>query len=389
MRIVYCINSISHMGGIARVVVAKANALAAIEGNEVWIAYTDVDENRPEPVSPLDERVHTIDLGIRYYARDRVSRLYRLKGCTTLRRRHKEALQKALAPVRPDILISVGQSEKYLLPSLRLPGRPALVREFHYARDYRTQAESSWLGRLKARLTDAYDYGLKIHRYDAIAVLTHEDYELNWSKSGLREKVHVIPNPMTGNPDVRPSALTEKTVATVGRLSYQKNHESLIRAWAYVAERHPDWRLIIYGEGELRPQLEALIGSLGLKDSVSLPGLILNPSQKLAQSSIFAFTSRYEGFGLVLVEAAAVGVPVVSYAFRCGARDIITDGRDGFIVGLGDEKQFADRICLLIENEKLRRQTGEAALRMSLNYEPAALAQMWMNLFRQLKDKKC
>ena len=70
MKIVYCINSISHMGGIARVVVEKANALAAIEGNEVWIAYTDVDEKHPEPMFPLDKRVRTIDFGIRYYAKD-------------------------------------------------------------------------------------------------------------------------------------------------------------------------------------------------------------------------------------------------------------------------------------------------------------------------------
>lgn len=384
MKIVYCINSISHMGGIARVVVEKANALAAIEGNEVWIAYTDVDEKHPGPVSPLDKRVRTIDLGIRYYAKDQLGLYYRIESATRLRHRHKKALEKALAPIKPDVIISVGQSEKYLVPSLKLLCKPALVREFHYAKDYRKYVSASLIGRIKAWLTDLYDYGWKIRRYDAIAILTHEDFNRNWAKSKIRNKVHVIPNPLTGENGISPSDLSSKTVVTIGRVAYQKNHESLIRVWSKVTERHPDWELHIYGDGNLYANLKAQIATMGLTESVYAPGPVSNPLSKIAKSSIFVLTSRFEGFGLVLTEAAAVGLPAVSYDCPCGPRDIITDGVDGYLVKNGDEDAMADRICRLIEDESLRKRMGEAALKSSERYTPQKVAGMWMNLFNSI-----
>lgn len=385
MKIIYCINSISHLGGIARVVIAKANALAAIEGNEVWIAYTDVDEKHPEPVFPLDKRVRTIDLGIRYYAKDQLGLYYRIESATRLRHRHKKALEKALAPIKPDVIISVGQSEKYLVPSLKLPRKPALVREFHYAKDYRRYVSTSLIGRIKAWLTDLYDYGWKIRRYDAIAVLTHEDFNRNWAKTKIRDKVHVIPNPLTGGKGILLSDLSSKTVVTIGRVAYQKNHESLIRAWSKVTKSHPDWKLCIYGDGDLYTNLKAQIMSMDLTENVYAPGAVRNASELLAQSSIFALTSRYEGFPLVIPEASAAGVPTVSYKCPCGPSDIITDGVDGYLVETGDEDTMADRICCLIEDESLRKQMGDAALKSSERFTPQKVADMWMNLFNSIQ----
>lgn len=384
MKIVYCINSISHLGGIARVVIAKANALAAIEGNEVWIAYTDIDEKHPEPVFPLDKRVRTIDLGIRYYAKDQLGLYYRIESATRLRHRHKKALEKALAPIKPDVIISVGQSEKYLVPSLKLPCKPALVREFHYAKDYRKYVSASLIGRIKAWLTDLYDYGWKIRRYDAIAILTHGDYLQHWTKTRFKNKVHIIPNPLTSYGPVSPSTLDAKSVVTVGRTSYPKNHESLLKVWSIVAKQHPDWKLYIYGDGDLYGELLRLIDTMQLKDSVVAPGSVSNPLERMAESSIFALTSRFEGFGLVLTEAASVGLPAVSYDCPCGPSDIITDGVDGYLVEAGDEATMADRICRLIEDESLRKQMGEAALKSCERFTPQKVAGMWMNLFNSI-----
>lgn len=372
------------MGGIARVVVEKANALAAIEGNEVWIAYTDVDEKHPEPVFPLDKRVRTIDLGIRYYAKDQLGLYYRIESATRLRHRHKKALEKALAPIKPDVIISVGQSEKYLVPSLKLPCNPVLVREFHYAKDYRKYVSASLIGRIRAWLTDLYDYGWKIRRYDAVAILTHEDFNRNWAKSKLKNKVHVIPNPLTGKKEFLHSDLSSKTVVTVGRVAYQKNHESLIKVWSKVVKRHPDWKLCIYGDGDLYCKLLRLIDTLQLNDNVIAPGSVSNPLEKMAECSIFALTSRFEGFGLVLTEAASVGLPAVSYDCPCGPSDIITDGVDGYLVETGDEDTMADRICCLIEDESLRKQMGDAALKSSERFTPQKVADMWMNLFNSI-----
>ena len=383
MRIVYCINSISHIGGIARVVVAKANALAAIEGNEVWIAYTDVDALNPHPALPLDSRVHTIDLGIRYDADDTRGLYYRLRADTLLRRRHKAALSKVLDSVQPDIVISVGQSEKYFLPKLQLRKRPAFVREFHYNKRYRHEGARGAIAKIKATLTDFYDYSLQLRRYDAVAVLSEEDYRLNWSKSRMAGKTHVIPNPLTEIHDIS-ADMNARTVVTTGRLTYQKNHEALLRTWSIVARRHPDWKLVIYGTGELENSLRQQISDLGLDNSVSMPGNVSDVCAHMAGGSIFAFTSRFEGFGLVLLEAASIGMPAVSFACPCGPRDIITDGVDGYLVEPGDENALAERLCHLIENESLRRRMGTEALKNSRRYAPAIIAEQWMNLFRKL-----
>lgn len=385
MKIVYCINSICHVGGIARVVIAKANALAAIEGNEVWIAYTDIDPEHPYPALPLDERVRTVDLGIRYYADDFKGLIYRLKGNFILRRRHKKVLEKALCKIGPDVVISVGQSEKYFITSLKLPHRPAFVREFHYNRNYRHEGVSSFIGKIKALATDFYDYRLHLPRFDAIAVLTQEDYEDNWSGSVTADKTHVIPNPLTERPDTVAELNTRKVVTT-GRIVYQKNHASLLRAWQIVSHRHPDWKLVIYGTGALENELHRQIDEYGLAESVEAPGCISDVTARMAECSIFALTSRFEGFGLVITEAASVGLPVVSYACPCGPRDIISDGIDGFLVEPGDEKALAERICRLIEDDKLRKRMGKASLEMSARYSPEVIAAQWMNLFNKIID---
>ncbi len=383
MKIVYCINSISHLGGIARVVVAKANALAAIDGNEVWIAYTDIDPEHPEPALPLDPRVRLIDLGIRYYADDTRGLYYRLRSDSLLRRRHRAALERELAALAPDVVISVGQSEKYFLPSLRLPKRPAYVREFHYHRNYRRDIARSLPAKFLARLTNAYDYGCRIGRYDAIAVLTQEDYNTYWARSRHAHKVRVIPNPLTCISEGR-SDLTSRTVVTVGRISYEKNHESLLRAWQTVARRHPDWKLCIYGSGSLEEQLHRQIRELGLEGCVSAPGAIRDVPERLKAASVFVLTSRFEGFGLVLLEAAGAGLPLVSYACPCGPRDILAGGRNGILVPAGDEAALADAICRLIENSALRRQMADAALATVGNYSPEAIAARWQTLFSEI-----
>ena len=370
------------MGGIARVTIAKANALAAIPGNEVWIAYTDVDPRHPEPLLALDPKVKTIDLGIRYYKDDRRGLLFRLRGNSVLRRKHKLALEQALAPICPDVVISIGQCEKYFLPTLKLPHRPLYVREFHYNKNYRLDSARSPLKRLIARINNFYDYRLRLPRYDIVGLLTKEDADMNWRRSPVTSRIRVVPNPLTEEAPVQASP-DSRLVVTVGRISYQKNHESLLRAWAKVARRYPDWKLAIYGSGELSSQLQRQITDMGLQDSVSAPGSVSDPLRRMAEGSIFALTSRFEGFALVIIEAAAVGLPIVSYTCPCGPREAINDGTDGLLVPFGNEDAFADALLRLIENPDLRAEMGNNAKLMALRYSPENIAARWMQIFSE------
>ena len=383
MKIVYCLNSISHMGGIARVTIAKANALVAIPGNEVWLCFTDVDESNPAPALPLSPAVHTIDLGIRYYADDQRGLYYRLREDTLLRRRHKKVLTKVLEDIQPDVVISVGQSEKYFLPQIKLTKRPAFIREFHYHKNYRHEGTKSILGRILAHLNDFFDFNIKLHAYDAVSVLTNEDFDKNWSGTSISSKISVIPNPITARHNYR-SNLSGKNVIAVGRLSYQKNYQSMLRAWAKVITKHPDWHLDIYGDGDERANLEDLIERGNLINNVTLHGTVNDVFARMATSSIYILSSRFEGFPLVLAEAASVGLPVVSYDCECGPKDFITHGKDGVLVPLGDEEAMARRICDLIEDAEMRKSMGTAALEMSRKYSPENIAALWMRLFNSI-----
>ena len=128
MKIVYCLNSIRYLGGIQRVTVVKANALADLENNEVYIVVTD---NKNGIITePLSSKVHLIDLDINYYEDDYKSRWNVLKGIFIKRREHKKRLASVLNEIQPDIVISVGQSEKNMIPSIK--GQWKTIREFHY-----------------------------------------------------------------------------------------------------------------------------------------------------------------------------------------------------------------------------------------------------------------
>lgn len=380
MKIVYCLNSIRYLGGIQRVTVVKANALAEIEDNEVYIAVTDNKNGVfTEPLSP---KVHLIDLDINYYEDDYKSRWNVLKGIFIKRREHKKRLASVLKEIQPDIVISVGQSEKNMIPSIK--GKWKTIREFHFVKDYRLRQAKSFFDKILAWGGNWYDFNFKIKGYDHIVTLTHEDMEMNWK--GWRN-VSVIPNPSTFHTD-KISTLNEKKIISVGRLSPQKNYASLIRAFKYVVDKHPDWTLEIYGDGPQDMEFKCLIEKLSLKKHAFLKGFSSDVKGIMTNASIFTLTSVFEGFGLVIVEAMACGLPIVSYACPCGPQDIITEGKDGFLVKVNDEIELAKKINLLIENKELRKQMSNAAIIKAEQYNIDNITSMWMNLFTRLQDER-
>ena len=375
MKIVYCTDSICYPGGIQRVTIAKANALADIDGNEVWIVVTD--NKRPTPVLPISEKVHLIDLDINYYADDWKSKLHVLKGIFVKRRGHQHKLKELFDSISPDVVISTGTSEKNFLPRLRIASHPVFIREIHFTSNYRQLAANGWFDKCFAWVGDLLDYRIFIKRYDKIVVLTNEDKELHWKDN---DKVVVIPNPLTVQHNKR-STLTNKAVITAGRLVAQKNYGSLIRVWTIVHQSHPEWRLEIWGEGYLKADLQYQIDSSGLKDCVQLMGYTNDIISKFSDASIYVSSSLFEGFPLVLVEAMSCGLPVVSNSCPCGPKDIITENKDGFLVSIGDEDVLAKQICKLIDDDALCKQMATNALSKSKMYQMKQILNLWMGLF--------
>ena len=377
MRIVYCIDSINYIGGIQRVTVTKANAMADVPDCEVWILVADNSGDRVFEVSP---KVRIVDLGVDYYKDDWKSRWNVLKGIFIKRRDHRVKMRAALGRIGPDIVVSVGQSEKFFLPFIKVASKPAFIREIHFTSDYRKLNASGLFEKVSASVATFIDYHLLISRYDKIVLLSEDDRRTNWRAKA--RNLAVIPDPLCHLPE-RVSTLDNKVVIAVGRLVRVKNFSSLVRAWRKVNERFPDWELHIWGEGEEKNMLEGLISRLGLGGSVKLMGYSADIMTQYPDASIFSLSSLFEGFGMVIVEAMSCGLPVVSYDCPCGPGAIIRDGVDGFLVPPGDEDALSERICELIENEDVRRRMGKAALANAGRFDIDSVIPLWMDLFKE------
>ncbi|MBP3590398.1 MAG: glycosyltransferase, partial [Muribaculaceae bacterium] len=179
----------------------------------------------------------------------------------------------------------------------------------------------------------------------------------------------------------------------VGRLDEQKGFDILIKAWESVARIHPDWKLDIYGTGRDKEMLQDMIDKSGLTDKVTLCGVSDDMPKVYASGSIFVLSSRFEGFGLVLLEAMTCGVPCVSFDCPEGPSEIITDGRDGILVpfrGLSDSQRaevLAENICRMIENRDMRLRMSEKAIAKAATFSRDVIIDRWIELFNDITKK--
>ena len=217
-------------------------------------------------------------------------------------------------------------------------------------------------------------------RLDALTVLSAEDAR---DYAGVAPRVELIPNPVMPLDDGI-SLQQAPIVIAAGRLNRQKGFDLLIQAWSQVAAAHPDWRLRIYGDGHLRTALDHQIADAGLAESVALMGRTRELGAAMAEASLFVLSSRFEGFGMVLVEAMGKGLPVVSFDCPRGPADIVSDDQDGLLVPAEDVQRLAAAMLELIEDPQRRRRLAAAAREKAQRYEPAAIAPRWDALLRDL-----
>ena len=166
-------------------------------------------------------------------------------------------------------------------------------------------------------------------------------------------------------------------IITVGRLFSQKNHALLIKAFSKIADEFSDENLIIYGEGDLRPELEDLVRNLGLEDRVFLPGSAANILEKLAEAKIFVLSSDYEGMPNALMEAMAVGVPVISTDCPCGGPSmLIQNNVNGFLVPCDDEDALSLALMKLL-NSKNMKDIGANGKRSAKTFNEDEIYKQW------------
>lgn len=372
MRIAYCVSKITNSGGRERVLANKANYLVN-KGYEVYFILTEPMDK--EPFFDFDPRIKFYNLECDFRAKG----LKKQIAHRQYKQIYIDKLAKALDEIKPDISISVFDKFSRYLYKINDGSKKIIERHFgKYKRPrYISRFENVSWGKIITYLYRKTDYDI-VKNYDRFIVLTEEDKHL-W---GDLSNILAIPNSISFIPDEK-STNQEKRVIAVGRTSEQKQLDVLITIWAKIAKKYPEWKLVTYGNGNLTP-LKELSMQLNIADQVINNPATLSIEEEMVNSSIFALSSKYEGFGLVLLEAMACGLPLVSFACKCGPRDIITHGEDGFLIEEGDLNDFANKLSLLIEDYDLRHKMGVAASQNVLRFTEDIVMTKWMTLFDEL-----
>lgn len=376
-KIVYIVGGLFTKNGMSSILTQKINYLAEHTNFELYMVLTESPE-RPWCYE-INPNVKWINFGINFDELDTMPIYKKIIYYIIKQRKYKQVLTKHLISIHPDITISALRREINFINDI--PDGSKKIGEIHFDRTFYRNFNSPYLPHyINKLITQIWMRKLikSLRKLKRFVVLTHEDYE-HWPE--LDNKI-VIPNSVPEYHGVA-AQLNNKSAIAIGRYTWQKGFDLLIEAWAIVAHKHPDWILNIFGSGDYSA-FQSIADSKGLHTHVQCHPATQNVYEEYLNSSLFVFSSRYEGFGLVLVEAMSVGLPAVSFACPCGPSDIITDKSDGILIENGNIEKLADGICFLIEHPEQRKQFGINAQKKAITFSPDKVMSKWIELFNSL-----
>ncbi|MBB3862567.1 glycosyltransferase involved in cell wall biosynthesis [Novosphingobium hassiacum] len=348
-------------GGSEHVVTFNANRLAA-KGYRVHIVSCEAQGSTP--YYPCDEAVRIHYLGVPVSQRGKLRELFAILG-------RVRALRRMLIQLEPDLVISfLTRTNVIAVAAAQGLGLPVIVSERNNPQ--RQRPGPVW--RALRRITYARAFGLVTMTRGAMA----------YFPKAMRRRGWVIPN-MADWQHYKPSkASAQPRLTAVGRLTGQKGFDLLIEAFAATAPDHPDWRLSIWGEGADRAALEQQARALGMADRIDLPGVSKSPGSWIETADAFVLSSRFEGWGLVLGEAMAAGLPCVSFDCPFGPSDMITHGVDGLLVPDGDVSALAAALSQVMGDPALRDRLGASATNAAERFAPERIGARWEAMINQV-----
>ena len=364
MKILYLTGQLASHGGIERVTIMKLNYLAETD-NEIYLStYEQLGKTF---IYPLSGKVKYVDLAVNYNVDYTRESLYS-KRCLKLVLQHIKRTHSLLKEIDPDIIVVPNFGYEYwFLPFIK--GHSSIIREYH----------DSQYNVNHASFKSVID-GFVQRFWNKIVVLTPE--EKSYFK--YRKNIEIIPNPVVLSDFT--SDLSAKKIISIGRINRVKGFEKLIEIASLVHKSHPEWTFEIYGDGETEYMntLKNQVHKEELDNVVKFNGRTSKVYEKLSDSSIYLCTSETESFGLTLVEAMSVGVPVVSFDCPNGPRNIIHNGLDGFLIKNGSITDATNAINQIIENDSMRHGLGEKAKENAARFGIYAVMKKWMILFEKI-----
>jgi glycosyltransferase involved in cell wall biosynthesis len=361
MKLLYITNGIKDPSGLERVLSIKASYLAEEMGYAVHILT--LNNKGAQPFYAFSTKITYHDV---------------LVGGNPLQyiNHYIHGIKKVVNTIQPDIILVCDDGLKgFFLPLLMRKPCPMFY-ERHVSKVVELGEKPSFFKKLTvgAKFFLMQQLG---KTFDQFIVLTPDNTQ-EWPMRNVR----VIPNPLSFYPS-ESSALTAKKVIAVGKHSLQKGYDRLLQSWVEVQQVHPDWQLEIYGKFDERYRLKELAQSLQVDATVTFFPPVADIQAKYLESSIFVLSSRFEGFGMVLIEAMACGVPCVTFDCPYGPADIVSHQKDGFVVRNDAISAFAQSIIHLIEDENLRKDFGKAAKQNVKRFLPEVIMPQWDTLFKR------
>ena len=374
MKLLYVESSLAIHGGIERVLTDKLNWL--VEDGNCEVCLITVNQGGNPLVFPLSPKVQCHDLGIMFH------QVYRYKGWRRYRlmfQLHKSFRQRMAEIVNafsPDVIVCTRLD---VVPDvIKVRKDIPVVYESHSSFSSYKYERYAWAQILHIKYCHR-----ALKKVQMIVALTEGD-ALEWKN--VTQNVCVIPNIVHLNETNHYSDCHSKSVIFVGRYSYQKDINSLLRIWEIVHRRHSDWTLHIFGGlGNQQLTFRQEIERMGANVIMHQPTTSID--EEYQKSSILLMTSRFEPFGLVLPEAMSCGLPVVAFNCPYGPADIISDGEDGFLIKKRDINDYVEKVCLLMENEDMRIKMGQAGVLSSQRFKASNIMPQWIQLFSQLSNQ--
>ena len=231
----------------------------------------------------------------------------------------------------------------------------------------------------KGRYLKRYDY------FDALVLIATGEIDF-WKKH--HKSVAIIPNFLPNISNLNTN-YSQKVVVSVGRLSKEKGFLRLIDIWKLIqdSKEFKDWKLHIVGDGELKEKIENKIKDLNLTNSIILKPFTKDVESEYLSASIYAMTSHFEGFGMVLIEAQSYALPTISFDIATGPRDIIENEKSGYLIEDNNLNEYATKLKTLMQDESLRAKMGAKSKEIvKSKFSKEVVMKQWMELFERIKN---
>lgn len=371
MKILFLIGSLSNSGGMERVLTFQANYFADKLGYDVSI-LTYEKSDKPD-FFPLSTKVKRIFISpLRETHRNKFINLYLFKKYLKLL---KKDIEQLLFEDSFDICLSFGLEGNFLCS---INDKSKKIVEFHFSKDFYKQDSGTFVQRIWRN----YRFKKSVYKtakYSKMVVLTETDRSF-WKK--YLDNVVAINNPNVIETATK-STLENKIAISLGRLTQQKGFDRLIEIWDLLPKNNQNWELHIYGKGSEYDNLKSQIARKNLQDRIKIFDPVKDVNAIYEKASIYLMASRFEGFGLVLVEAMSFGLPVISYDV-IGPNELINNDYNGYLIENGNKLDFAEKTNLLIESEAKRKELGANSLEFVKKFSPDIIMKQWVQLFEEV-----